>query len=207
MWYSLKGIVKTVNPPNKLIFQTHQCLCWGILIPLNKVELLRNKFKEKELEIYIVPIIRKNVYIEVYGFLKKEERELFLKLNTLSKIGPKLALNILSVFSPEVLRNVVLERNVQELAKVPGIGPKRAEKLFLELKTLFLKTSFKGITLPPEKELLLEEAKSCLVGLGFSTKEIEKILYRVLTENDTLDTLIKKALKELAPSLPEESFK
>ena len=68
---------------------------------------------------------------------------------------------------------------MQELAKVPGIGPKRAEKLFLELKTLFLKTSFKGITLPPEKELLLEEAKSCLVGLGFTAKEIEKILGQI----------------------------
>ncbi len=207
MFYAIKGFVRTVNPPNKLLLQTQSFLTWEILLPLNIVELIRNNFLEKEIELYIVPIIRKNEYVELYGFLEKEERELFLKLNTISKIGPKLALNMLSVFSPETLRRLILEKNIQELAKVPGIGPKRAEKLYLELKNLFIKTPFKGITLPVEKEMLLEEAKGCLISLGFNSREIEKILYKVFTEDDTLDTLIKKALKELAPKLKEETFK
>ncbi|WP_051920535.1 Holliday junction branch migration protein RuvA [Thermodesulfobacterium hydrogeniphilum] len=207
MFYAIKGYVRAVNPPNKLLLQTQSFLTWEILLPLNIVELIRNNFLEKEIELYIVPIIRKNEYIELYGFLEKEERELFLKLNTISKIGPKLALNMLSVFSPETLRRLILEKNIQELAKVPGIGPKRAEKLYLELKNLFIKTPFKGITLPVEKEMLLEEAKGCLISLGFNSREIEKILYKVFTEDDTLDTLIKKALKELAPKLKEETFK
>ncbi len=207
MFYAIKGYVKAVNPPNKLLLQTQGFLTWEILFPLNIVELIRNNFLEKEIELYIVPIIRKNEYVELYGFLEKEERELFLKLNTISKIGPKLALNMLSVFSPETLRRLILEKNIQELAKVPGIGPKRAEKLYLELKNLFIKPSSKGITLPVEKEMLLEEAKGCLISLGFNSREIEKILYKVFTEDDTLDTLIKKALKELAPKLKEETFK
>lgn len=53
--------------------------------------------------------------------MEREERELFLKLNTLSRIGPKLALNLLSVFTPETLRTIILERKVEELARVPGI--------------------------------------------------------------------------------------
>ena len=143
---------------------------------------------------------------EIYGFLGKEERELFIKLNTLSKIGPKLALNLLSIFSPETLRRIILDKKVQELSKVPGIGPKRAEKLYLELKSLFFKPSQKGIILPPEKEILLEEAKSCLMSLGFQSKEVEKVLYQVFEEKDSLDTLIKKALKEFSPKLKEETF-
>lgn len=207
MLYQLKGIVKEINPPNKLILQTNECIFWEILIPFNLIEILKENFLEKEAFFYVVPILRKNEYIEIYGFLDKEERELFIKLNTLSKIGPKLALNLLSIFSPETLRRIILDKRVQELSKVPGIGPKRAEKLYLELKNLFLKPSQKGIILPPEKEILLEEAKSCLMSLGFQSKEVEKVLYQVFEEKDSLDTLIKKALKEFSPKLKEETFK
>ena len=207
MLYQLKGIVKEINPPNKLILQTNECIFWEILIPFNLIEILKENFLEKETLFYVVPILRKNEYIEIYGFLGKEERELFIKLNTLSKIGPKLALNLLSIFSPEILRKIILDKRAQELSKVPGIGPKRAEKLYLELKNLFLKPSQKGIILPPEKEILLEEAKSCLMSLGFQSKEVEKVLYQVFEEKDSLDTLIKKALKEFSPKLKEETFK
>jgi len=207
MLYQLKGIVKEINPPNKLILQTNECIFWEILIPFNLIEILKENFLEKETLFYVVPILRKNEYIEIYGFLGKEERELFIKLNTLSKIGPKLALNLLSIFSPEILRKIILDKRAQELSKVPGIGPKRAEKLYLELKSLFLKPSQKGIILPPEKEILLEEAKSCLMSLGFQSKEVEKVLYKVFEEKDSLDTLIKKALKEFSPKLKEETFK
>jgi len=207
MLYQLKGIVKEINPPNKLILQTNECIFWEILIPFNLIEILKENFLEKETLFYVVPILRKNEYIEIYGFLGKEERELFIKLNTLSRIGPKLALNLLSIFSPETLRKIILDKRVQELSKVPGIGPKRAEKLYLELKSLFLKPSQKGIILPPEKEILLEEAKSCLMSLGFQSKEVEKVLYQVFEEKDSLDTLIKKALKEFSPKLKEETFK
>jgi len=207
MLYQLKGIVKEINPPNKLILQTNECIFWEILIPFNLIEILKENFLEKETLFYVVPILRKNEYIEIYGFLGKEERELFIKLNTLSRIGPKLALNLLSIFSPETLRRIILDKRVQELSKVPGIGPKRAEKLYLELKSLFLKPSQKGIILPPEKEILLEEAKSCLMSLGFQSKEVEKVLYQVFEEKDSLDTLIKKALKEFSPKLKEETFK
>jgi Holliday junction DNA helicase RuvA len=207
MLYQIKGIVKEINPPNKLILQSNEFIFWEILIPLNLVSLIRESFLEKKAFFYVVPILRKNEYIEIYGFIAKEERELFIKLTTLSKIGPKLALNLLSVFSPENLRDIILNKKISELSKVPGIGPKRAEKLYLELKGLFLKPSQKGIIIPPEKEIILEEAKSCLMSLGFQSKEVERILYEVFEETDTLDTLVKKALKKFSPKLKEETFK
>ncbi|PMP67332.1 MAG: Holliday junction branch migration protein RuvA [Thermodesulfobacterium geofontis] len=206
MLYQLKGIVKEINPPNKLILQSNDFLFWEIFIPLNLVSMVNKNFLGKEALFYVVPILRKNEYIEIYGFIAKEERELFLKLTTLSKIGPKLALNLLSVFFPENLREIILNKKIKELSKVPGIGPKRAEKLYLELKNLFLKPSQKGIIIPPEKEVILEEAKNCLMSLGFQSKEVEKVLYEVFEERDTLDTLIKKALKKFSPKLKEETF-
>lgn len=207
MFYSVKGVLREIVLPNKAVVQLSEFISLEIFIPFRLIDILKNDFLGKEVVFYVVCFIRKNEFLELYGFLERESRELFIKLNQLSKIGPKLALNILSTFTPEALRQIVTEKKVKKLAKVPGIGPKRAEKLFLELKNLFFKPTLKGMTLPLEKEILLEEAKACLISLGFSGKEAEKILYKVFEEKDTLDVLIKKALKELAPKVQEETFK
>ncbi len=203
MLYKVKGKLKEVFSPNRIVLENGD-LYWEIFMPFNLTEILRQNFLEKEIEIFVVPLLRKNEYPELYGFLDREERELFIKLNSLAKVGPKLALNLLSIFSPEELRKVVEERGIKELAKVPGIGEKRAERLFLELKGLFGRISKKGLTIPLEKERIILEAKSCLVNLGFQGKEVEETLFKVFEEDDNLEVLIKKALKELAPAFQEE---
>ncbi|MEZ0344150.1 MAG: Holliday junction branch migration protein RuvA [Caldimicrobium sp.] len=203
MFYKIRGILKEILPPNRIIIES-KFLSWEIQIPFNLLEIFKRDFFEKEIELFVCPLLRKNEYLEIYGFLSKEERELFLKLNTLSKVGPKLALNILSVFTPELLRKVIEEGRAKELAQIPGVGEKRAEKLYLELKGLFGKIPVKGRTIPLEKERLLSEAKTSLVNLGFHKKEVEEILFKVFHEEDTLESLIKKALRELAPTLKEE---
>lgn len=190
-------------PPNKVIVETGS-LSWEIYVPINLIEILRENFMHKRVEFFVVPLIRKNEYLEIYGFLEREERELFLKLNTLSRIGPKLALNLLSVFTPETLRTIILERKVEELARVPGIGLKKAEKLFIELKGLYGRLSKKGLTIPLEKERILQEARESLLSLGFKVQDVEEVLFKVFEETDTLEGLLKKALKELAPALREE---
>lgn len=151
MLYKIRGIVKEIFTPNRLILESG-FFFWEIYMPFSLAEILRQNFLGKEIEIFIVVLIRKNEYPELYGFLDKEEREVFIKLNSLSKVGPKLALNLLSVFSPEELRKVIEERRVKDLARVPGIGEKRAERLFLELKSLFGKITRKGFTIPLEKK-------------------------------------------------------
>ncbi|BAU22916.1 hypothetical protein THC_0522 [Caldimicrobium thiodismutans] len=203
MFYKIRGIVKEVFSPNRLILES-AVFFWEIYMPFSLAEILRQNFLGKEIEVFVVLLLRKNEYPELYGFLNQEERELFIKLNNLSKVGPKLALNLLSVFSPEELRKVIEERRIKDLARVPGIGEKRAERLFLELKGLFGKITRKGFTIPLEKERILLEAKACLVNLGFQSKEVEETLFRVFEEEDTLENLIKKALKELAPAFQEE---
>ncbi|NPA39750.1 MAG: Holliday junction branch migration protein RuvA [Thermodesulfobacteria bacterium] len=198
MLYSLTGCIKKLIPPNRLILQTGW-ISWEIFIPLRhteKVEKLNGK-----LELYVVPILRKGEHPELYGFLSFEERELFVKLINISKVGPRLALNIISVFSQSELRNIIVEGNYKALSKVPGIGVKRAEKLFLDLKNLFSKKKEGYLT--PEKEAVFEEAKVCLINLGFTSKEAEKVLNSVFSPEDTLDVLLKKALQKLAPGVKE----
>ncbi|MGC9109872.1 MAG: Holliday junction branch migration protein RuvA [Caldimicrobium sp.] len=205
MIYKIRGILKEIIPPNRVILEREN-LFWEIYIPFNLIEILKRDFFEKEIEFFVCVILRKNEYLEIYGFLSREERELFLKLNTLSKVGPKLGLNILSVYTPELLRKIIEEGKVRELAKIPGIGEKRAEKLFLDLKGLFGRIPIKGRTIPLEKERILQEAKISLVNLGFNRKEVEDVLFRVFHQDDSLESLIKKALRELAPTVKEERF-
>lgn len=201
MWYSLTGYAKKIIPPNRLILQT-DWICWEVLIPLRSVEEVKKI--ENKLELYVIPILRKGEHLEIYGFLNPEERELFIKLINISKVGPRLALNIISVFSQYELRQIVAEGNFKALAKVPGIGIKRAEKLYLDLKNLFLKKK-REISLDPEKETLFEDAKVCLINLGFTSKEAEKVLVSVFSPEDTLDILLKKALQKLAPGIKENA--
>jgi len=203
MFYKIKGVLEEVLPPNRIVIKT-AFLALEIFVPFNLTEILKRDFLRRELELYVVLLIRKNEFPHLYGFLTKEERELFHRLNTLPRVGPVLALNLLSIFTPELLRKVIEEGRVKELAKVPGIGPKKAEKLFPELKSLFGRLPFKGKTFPLEKERLLGEAKVSLVSLGFDKKEVEEILIKVFQEEDTLESLLKKALRELAPPLKEE---
>lgn len=201
MFYKIRGFVRACYPPNRLFLETGP-LFWEIYVPLNIFELIKEEYLNQRIEFYVVPILRKNEFLELYGFLKPEDRELFLKLNTISKIGPKLALNLLSFFDQERLQYLVRERRVEELSKVPGIGLKRAEKLFLELKNLFGKPQKKAITLRGG-ENLFQDARTSLIALGFKAQEVEDILLRVYEEGDTLETLLKKALRELAPILRE----
>lgn len=204
MFYKIKGLVTALYPPNRLFLETGQ-LTWEIFVPLNLFDVLRREYLDQKLELYVVPILRKNEFIELYGFLTPEDRELFLKLNTLSKIGPKLALNLLSFFDSEKLKLIVKEKRISELSKVPGIGPKKAEKLFLELKNLFAKPQKKALELWGDRERLFQDAKLSLINLGFKAQEAEEALLQVYEEGDTLESLIKKALRELAPILKEGS--
>lgn len=204
MFFKIRGLLTALYPPNRLFLETGPFV-WEVFIPLNLFDFFREEYLEQRVELYVVPIIRKNEFVELYGFLTAEDRELFLKLNTLSKIGPKLALNLVSFFDHEKLKILVKERRIDELSRVPGIGPKRAEKLLLELKNLFGKPQKKALELCGEREKLFQDAKASLVNLGFKSQEAEEALIKVYEEGDSLESLLKKALRELAPILKEET--
>ena len=143
--------------------------------------------------LYVTPRLRGENF-ELYGFDSWQAREFFARLQGISRIGPRLALNILSVFEPEELEEIVAQDDYRRLAKVPGIGLRRAERLCVELRSRLGLKGRPAFTKPP----LWSEALSALENLGFSSQEVEKALQEVYTEDKDLSELIKEALKRLS---------
>jgi holliday junction DNA helicase RuvA len=135
--------------------------------------------------------------LTLFGFADAEARELFRMLQTVSGIGPRLALATLAVLDPGQLRNALSEGNISVLTQVPGIGRKGAERLIIELrdKVSALPTS----TETPVAGGVRSSVVEALVGLGFPGRQAEQAVDGVLAENGTTDTstVLRKALATL----------
>lgn len=145
--------------------------------------------------------------ILLYGFLGQEEYDLFLLLISISKIGPKVAMGILSAMTPAVFVGAVSAQNVAALTKLPGIGKKTAERLLVELKDkvakLDVSPTWSGEVAAvemPMAEGILGEAMKALMALGFETAEVEPLLRQLAPSYTEASKLIGAALRELGKS-------
>lgn len=150
--------------------------------------------------------------VALFGFLTEEALQIFKLLITVSGIGPKAALGILSGISLDDLRFAVLAEDSKTIAKIPGIGPKTAAKLVLELKDKFkLEDAIEAKLLHGEQAAkagnvqernraaaMREEAAQALEALGYSATEAVKVLRGVeITDSTTVEDLLKYGLKNL----------
>lgn len=136
------------------------------------------------------------------GFATREEKETFTKLIAIPRIGPRLALNILSGISPQELAQALLQGDVKRLAAVPGLGRKSAERILVELKGK-LPDSLTGA--PPTPGIaagLWDDALSALLNLGYPRPTAEKVLQQLGQEASswTLEEILRASLSRLAPS-------
>ncbi|MFZ0452286.1 MAG: Holliday junction branch migration protein RuvA [Ignavibacteriaceae bacterium] len=134
--------------------------------------------------------------ISLYGFFSEAEKEMFELLISITGIGPKLAVSILSGIRVDELRHAIQSANVTRIVAVPGIGRKTAERLVLELKTKV--DQIKG----EEKEIsfsIKNEAVAALTTLGYNSKLAEKIVRDVFNSEPAipLEDLIKRSLSNL----------
>ncbi len=143
--------------------------------------------------------------IQLFGFLSQSEKESFLLLTSVSGIGPKLALSVLSSLSVTDLVQAIQSEDVEKLATVPGIGKKSAGRIALELKDKVDK--IQGVrtrVLPleaPESDGPYEDALSALINLGYRAQDAREALKRAMkatTGSLALKELIREGLKELA---------
>ena len=143
--------------------------------------------------------------IQLFGFLSQGEKESFLLLTSVSGIGPKLALSVLSSLSVTDLVHAIQSEDVEKLATVPGIGKKSAGRIALELKDKVGKLH--GVRPPataadaPELDGPYEDALSALVNLGYHAQDAKEALKRVTKAAPgplALKELIRQGLKELA---------
>jgi len=147
--------------------------------------------------LYIHTHLREDA-LQLFGFLEHEEKQVFLSLNSVTGIGPKLAINILSGIPAEELARALKEGDQPRLVSIPGVGKKLAERMIVELRDKFL-------TMPAEEmgrsdgSQPMRDAISALVNLGYRQGDAEKSV-REITRNGekTLAEVLKEALRRLS---------
>ncbi|MBK7921717.1 MAG: Holliday junction branch migration protein RuvA [Veillonella sp.] len=142
--------------------------------------------------------------MQLYGFSTEDEYELFILLISVSGIGPKVGLGILSGMTPEAFKLAILNGQVAQLTKLPGIGKKSAERLVLELKDKLAKmTTISVNTVAAVQPIGITvggpagEAIDGLVALGYAQNEVETIVERLDDGTRDVPALIKAALAEI----------
>ena len=144
-------------------------------------------------------VVREDAML-LFGFATRDERAVFDALTAVSKVGPKLAISVLSTFSPAEISEAVARGDVIKLASVPGLGKKTAERLVLELKgkDLAVFAPMESTTAAPVSNGggPYMEAREALTGLGYSLEEAEHVLNEVPPQ-DTVEQYIKEALRRI----------
>jgi holliday junction DNA helicase RuvA len=152
----------------------------------------------KTCQLFLHQIIREDAHL-LFGFINIEERDLFRQLISVSGIGASTARMILSSLSPDELINAIAGGRVDLLKSVKGIGAKSAERIIVDLKDKIGKASDISQIFKTTDNTIKKEALSALEILGFSRKQAEKVIDKLLTGTNTLavEDLIKQALKLL----------
>lgn len=189
----LKGKIKSKEATN-LILDVNN-VGYDVFTPTNTLD--SNANIGSEIELFIVTIVREDL-INLYGFKTIEEKKLFNLLISINKIGPKTAIGIMSAISPSDLQSIVISNNQVALSKLPGIGPKGAAKIILELKD---KINQIGLISESNNNLtVINEAISALNSLGFSNALSQKIVQSAYKEannqNIKIEELIRLSLKQ-----------
>jgi holliday junction DNA helicase RuvA len=143
--------------------------------------------------------------INLYGFHTQNEREIFQLMISVSGIGPKLALNILSGIAAGELVRAITEEDLKRLTGIPGVGKKTAERMILELKDKAARLGWesvaKGTVAVKTGDHVKDDALSALVNLGYKGSSVKEVVDRIMRETTSipsLDQLLKQALRVLA---------
>jgi Holliday junction DNA helicase RuvA len=154
---------------------------YEVIVSLNTYSLL-----EKDVFLYITEIVREDSYT-LYGFIDENEKKMFDTLIKINGVGPKVALAICSTFNPATFANIVGNKNVSALKQVPGIGPKSASRILVELSEFSVTDS---------DDSTMSDAIKALEGLGFKKDDITKIIKDI--KASSTEEFVKEALKKLA---------
>ena len=173
---------------------------YQVAIPLSSFYSLPD---EGQATLHIYTHVREDTLL-LFGFLSLAEKELFILLLSISGIGPKVALNILSHMSCADLRDALLTEDAKRLATLPGIGKKTAERLILELRDKIRKLVATSNVLPVSNTQGIttsnvnDDTLSALTNLGYKEKQATAVLAKLeIHPNDSMETVLKAALKHL----------
>jgi len=185
----IQGTVNKIE--DEIIVLESNNIGYGIFTSLNTID---NLSLNEEIKIHTHLYVREDK-INLFGFLTKEELDMFEKLIKISGVGPKAAIAILSISKVKTLKREIANENIDYLKKASGIGKKTAGKIILELKdkmdVIFDDTGDfdNGINVSGN---FVEDA---LIQLGFNKMEVRKALSKIKPEGKEEDQIIKEALK------------
>ena len=175
----------------------------GIYVPLSVLEVLPPL--GEEVKIYTYLQVREDD-LSLYGFLDRQDLDMFRRLIGVNGIGPKGALGILSALSPDDLRLAILTGDAKAISKAPGVGAKTAQRIILDLKDKVSAEEMLASVADTEERtsvpLMQEagrEAATALVALGYSNLEASKAVKNVqITEDMDAEAVLRASLKYLA---------
>lgn len=135
--------------------------------------------------------------VGLYGFINREEKEMFLKLIQITGIGPKAAIGILSGMSPDKLAIAIVTADVKAISRIKGVGKKTAERMVLELKEKLAAEDIEFYGSSYEPGGLMQDAINALRTLGLTQAEAVKAVEPAMKEASTLEDVIRNALRRI----------
>ncbi|MCT4562176.1 MAG: Holliday junction branch migration protein RuvA [Crocinitomicaceae bacterium] len=166
---------------------------YAVKISLNSFSQLG---ADENLKIYTQFIVREDAQL-LYGFVTLEEREMFNHLISVSGIGPNTAMIMLSSLVPAEIAHAIQVEDVRTIQSVKGIGAKTAQRVIVDLKDKMLKMNFASENVLVANNTARFDALTALVSLGFDKKSAEKAIDKVAQESDSVEKIIKEALRIL----------
>lgn len=199
MFYYLSGPVAHIEPHLAVID------CGGVGYACRTTNYTLSNIKQGEKAKLFTHLNVREDAMELYGFATSEELNLFRQLISVTGVGPKAAISILSASTPANLALSIITGDEKALTCAPGVGKKIAQRVILELKDKLAKGQSvgiagesyggSGVTIIPENKL--SEASAALAVLGYSQSEINLALKGVDLDSLTLEQIIKAALKKM----------
>ncbi|MEZ4281348.1 MAG: Holliday junction branch migration protein RuvA [Myxococcota bacterium] len=199
----LEGLLRE-RAPTRIVLDVRG-VGYELFVPLSTSEALPELGKTVSMLVHTA--VREDA-IQLFGFLTPAERELFLLLLKANRVGPRLALTILSGMAPRRLLAVLRDGDASGLRKVPGVGPKLAERIAVELRDDAAKLAGRLADDPAESLVPSmqaaepdEELLSALVNLGYPRSQAERVVAAALAEappDARIEVLIRLALRRLA---------
>jgi len=199
---------------NLLSKQANTCIIditgvgYEVIIPLSTFYDLEDVGTTVQLRIYTH--VREDA-LQLYGFKTARERELFLRLISVSGIGPKLGITMLSGMSADEIIASIRTNNLARLTSIPGVGKKTAERLVIELRDKIaalsspaleeeFATSGTGAGAQPTEDVVRDDALSALINLGYQKSAAEKAITSAMQEGGdiSVEVILRRSLRQLA---------
>ena len=198
MFYYIKGTLAHIAEGTAVI----DCGGVGYKLTVSGTTLsaLPDPGREPEVKLFTYFAVREDS-AELFGFYTMEELDTFKLLISISGVGPKAAMAILSQLSPSSLADAVTSQNVKMISRAPGVGTKTAQRIVLELsgKLVTSQPAASRAAAQAPKNSAMSEAQDALMVLGYSRAEAQNVLSSIgNTEGKTTEDLIRLALSRLA---------